>query len=1106
MRNLKQYSFFFCKVIITLSLVAIFTASFATDYTWVSTSSTDWGTADNWSPNGVPDDPSDNVTINGGGTANLILDINRSIGNFTFNTKTLDLNAKTLTVSGTVTISGGTITGDGNLEMTGGTLNITGGTVSLTGDLKLGTSTTPATLTNLGLSGAGPTIGSTTYINTNTLTLRNTTFNNSTKVITIKVNNTSNNSNLGPATFNGPTTIEAASSGYLLLSALGSFTYNNDITFINSGTGRIYTGHSAGDYYNSTGKITFTCLNNSIYVNHAGSATFNKNVELNCTGPGGILFGQSGGITTLANGVLLTIPTNGFNLGTLHLRNIIQAPGTTTDQSLILTGSTTPETTTLTLGPGNIFRGSVNFKAPNMYLNGSEYWGTATFEKTGGNANSGAGGNIFHSTAELKNSTSLGYLATGNLTPDIFNGPLTLTNTNSNVLYIAFNTAGTKLNSNVSFNNTGTGSIRIGHGLSSSATLEAGSTLNTGSPGVTAGNIILNKLTQLGSTSQSLTFTGGTLTINDGCVFNGSLTVSSPNVFINGGTFYSSVNATKTSSNSNTWTGSTVNFKSDVTITNSNTGALSLGNVGTDVFNFEGNVTFVKGSTGGIVPSRAGATNFYGNVTYNSLSGTPSTFGSTLGGITYFKGSNSQTVSSSTSSNLNFNKVVIDKTSNHVTLGVKMTITAVGASTADLILTKGNLITTSTNYPLLPDNVVLTGGSANSFISGPVRKAGDDPFTFPVGKGSSYRPISIMNPGLVSDAFTAEYFNAAPVDPNLISGKSISNCEYWNLERVGSSNVKVSLEWNTTTCNTSQPSSIAKYNTTNSTWELEAGTTTGNASSGSIQSNANLNSFGYITLAYDCNLNITSNSTPVCGTQNGNINVSINNGTAPFTYLWNHGPTTEDVSVNAAGSYSVTVTDGAGCQDSENFSINSSPALVVSYVTDETSASITTTGGDSPYSYLWSNGATSSSQNNLSPGSYTVTITDDIGCSVSLGIVIMLPKGYAEVKKKLDGGFYTTVNGKLFFKYSEEYADATLTYKILDYKKEPMNISYTQERKYGDNLMRKYGDNYYSLNLSNCSYNLVDGDFYILELTNDKKEVFVLRFKYVRPTGLPSCN
>ncbi|MFN5620766.1 MAG: MopE-related protein [Flavobacteriales bacterium] len=73
-----------------------------------------------------------------------------------------------------------------------------------------------------------------------------------------------------------------------------------------------------------------------------------------------------------------------------------------------------------------------------------------------------------------------------------------------------------------------------------------------------------------------------------------------------------------------------------------------------------------------------------------------------------------------------------------------------------------------------------------------------------------------------------------------------------------------------------------------------------------------------------CNLNISgvTTNTTCAAISNGSINISMSNGTAPYTFVWSNGATTEDIANLAAGSYSVTVTDFYGCTASYSATIS----------------------------------------------------------------------------------------------------------------------------------------------------------------------------------------
>lgn len=133
------------------------------------------------------------------------------------------------------------------------------------------------------------------------------------------------------------------------------------------------------------------------------------------------------------------------------------------------------------------------------------------------------------------------------------------------------------------------------------------------------------------------------------------------------------------------------------------------------------------------------------------------------------------------------------------------------------------------------------------------------------------------------------------------------------------------------------------------------------------------------------NINVTNVS--CAQSKDGSISFDVTGGTNPYTYQWNPALPGGAVNLNA-GSYDVTVTDSRGCTANSSFTITEpSPILSNGTVTNscfgaETgSITLSPTGGQVPYSYLWSNGKTDATLADLGTDTYYVTVTDDNGCT-----------------------------------------------------------------------------------------------------------------------------
>ncbi len=124
---------------------------------------------------------------------------------------------------------------------------------------------------------------------------------------------------------------------------------------------------------------------------------------------------------------------------------------------------------------------------------------------------------------------------------------------------------------------------------------------------------------------------------------------------------------------------------------------------------------------------------------------------------------------------------------------------------------------------------------------------------------------------------------------------------------------------------------------------------------------------------------------PLC---NSTVNLNAENGFA--AYAWSSGSTTQTYQANAAGTYTVTVSNAAGCTSSATYDVTVLPEAPVPAVAGPLGICPENTGnltvaGTYP-AYAWSTGSTTATAIAPAPGIFTVTVTDDFGCT-GTGIV-----------------------------------------------------------------------------------------------------------------------
>jgi hypothetical protein len=720
----------------------------------------------------------------------------------------------------------------------------------------------------------------------------------------------------GNNVFNSTAQIVNAGSRDVLLENTTGSTYAGTATFINSGSSTIRVAFQGNTTFQGDMIFSSTSGGGILFCeNVAGSATLTTGRTMSIGGGGfstGNLwlrsFTQTGNtpqtLTAFTGTALLTVgPGSALGGPVIFRAPQVQLHGCTYGSTAIIEkNGATPNDS----NGGNIFQGDATitnsgtgwFSLGNV--NADQFGAAATFHVTGaariyvanshagqtttfaGNATfnaskTAAGDNwafligesantnvLFNGSVTLNNTGTIrsdcrfANNATTNVT---FGGDVTLlvSNTNSATALTMGNNGTTLYQGNIIVSNSGGASGIFFNGGTGTATLVSGRTISLGGA-FDAGNLSLTKFQQQGSgTAQNIVLpAAGTaiLTVGGGSTFDGDATLAAPQVYLNGATYNRTATISKTGATDNTSTGGNT-FVGTSLLTNSGIGRMRLANSTADAF--VGAVTFVKTNTGVIEPGYNAISTFAGNITTNSA--TTVLFGGGSGGVEFTGGAAQSVNKTGGTASPNFERMRLNKSGSAVTLNTDLTIATGGSAT----FVTGILNTTAANYlNFASTTTAVTGANDASYVDGPVRKTGTmtsapQTFTFPVGGGGFYRPITISGLSGAANYFTAQYFKSAQSyggkatwDPSFYT---VSACEYWILDRgTAAPNVTVTLSWNENACGgagyVTNPSDLRVARWTGTAWANHGGASiSGTSASGTVTTSAAVSSFSPFTLA-----------------------------------------------------------------------------------------------------------------------------------------------------------------------------------------------------------------------------------------------------------------
>ncbi len=324
--------------------------------------------------------------------------------------------------------------------------------------------------------------------------------------------------------------------------------------------------------------------------------------------------------------------------------------------------------------------------------------------------------------------------------------------------------------------------------------------------------------------------------------------------------------------------------------------------------------------------------------------------------------------------------------------GATIIADGMGGNSGDKFITKSFVTNKSGSYSALaisltntanPTCFSINDGKATAEVSG-----GSSTFTYLWSNGETTKTATSLRGGINSVTVTDAIANSSISSTIVLSSPSQISVINENISNPSCTSINNGM----IAINASGGSGTLTYKWSNNSF----GNNIDNLKSGTYTVSISDVNGCEITKQYTLNappsieVQLSKKDINCAGNNNGAVNISATGGTPPYAYKWNDNIETMNRINLSSGDYTVTISDVNQCTIVLSTYIFE-PAFLrftkdvqkpkCDYSKDG-SISILPNGGILPYSYIWSNGSTINSINNLSQGQYTVTVTDLNGCTL----------------------------------------------------------------------------------------------------------------------------